>query len=169
MTGHRVHTTPTAARDWRDRAACRDADPEAFFPDATRGVIYVAAVEYAKTTCRRCPVVTACLSWALGTRQEYGIWGGTTEPERKALLRRRHPLADPQIAAALAEVRAGVAVTTERIRTLAGAGHTDAEIAAALMREQGGTWTDKTVRQARRAAGIQPGYLTSRRTQGRVA
>ena len=72
--------------NWRDDAACRDADPELFFPD---GDIRSARahVKMAKLICRGCPARAACLSWALGSGQETGIWGGLTENERRRLHR----------------------------------------------------------------------------------
>lgn len=75
-------------RDWRDRAACRDEDPELFFPIGTTGPAERQS-ELAKRVCRRCPVVDPCLQFALRTGQNYGVWGGTTPEERRAL-RRRH-------------------------------------------------------------------------------
>jgi len=77
-----------AADDWRHRAACRDEDPELFFPIGTDGPA-LAQVEQAKAVCRRCPVQADCLQWALDAREQYGIWGGTTPEERAALLRHR--------------------------------------------------------------------------------
>jgi WhiB family transcriptional regulator, redox-sensing transcriptional regulator len=73
---------------WRADAACRDADPELFFPD---GEIRAARaqVKMAKLICRGCAVSTICLSWALASGQEAGIWGGLTEDERCRLQRRR--------------------------------------------------------------------------------
>jgi len=90
-------STSTAARtargqrpDWRDQAACRGADPELFFPDGdTRSARN--GVKAARLICRGCPVRVTCLSWALASGQEAGIWGGLTEDERRRLLRRgRH-------------------------------------------------------------------------------
>ncbi len=73
--------------DWRDDAACRDADPEVFFPDGdTRSAR--AQVKMAKLICRGCPVSATCLSWALASGQEAGIWGGLTEDQRRSLHRR---------------------------------------------------------------------------------
>jgi WhiB family redox-sensing transcriptional regulator len=77
--------------DWRDYATCRDADPELFFPDW--GVRSARTqVMTAKLICRACPVKLTCLNWALASGQEAGIWGGTTEDERRRLLHhgRRH-------------------------------------------------------------------------------
>ncbi|MCL7429609.1 WhiB family transcriptional regulator [Streptomyces sp. NPDC057806] len=74
--------------DWRGRAACRQEDPDLFFPIGTSGPALMQT-EQAKAVCRRCPVQEQCLSWALDTRQTVGVWGATTETERVALLRRR--------------------------------------------------------------------------------
>ena len=68
--------------DWRCRAACRDGDPDRLF---VRG----AAQREAKLVCFGCPVRTECLAEALDHRIEFGVWGGMTERERRALLRRR--------------------------------------------------------------------------------
>lgn len=68
--------------DWRDVAACRGADPELFFPDGDIKAAR-AQVKGAKLICRGCPVRAVCLSWALASGQEAGIWGGLTEDERR--------------------------------------------------------------------------------------
>lgn len=70
---------------WRDRAACRHADPELFFPDVRSAW---AQVKTAKLICRGCPVQMTCLNWALASGQESGIWGGLNEDERLRLQRR---------------------------------------------------------------------------------
>jgi WhiB family redox-sensing transcriptional regulator len=70
--------------DWRHRAACRDEDPELFFPIGTTGPALLQ-VEDAKAVCRRCAVTSECLDWALDTAQEAGVWGGMSEDERRAL------------------------------------------------------------------------------------
>ena len=59
--------------------ACVDVDPEVFFPPTNTP----AAVEYAKQFCRRCPVLHDCRTWAVAHAETDGIWGGTTEPERR--------------------------------------------------------------------------------------
>jgi len=87
-------STPTVAArpacdrpDWREEAACRGIDPELFFPDD--GIRSARAqVKMAKLICRGCPVSATCLSWALASGQEAGIWGGLTEGERRRLHRR---------------------------------------------------------------------------------
>jgi WhiB family redox-sensing transcriptional regulator len=74
--------------DWRDQAACRNEDPDLFFPIGTSGPALLQT-EQAKAVCRRCLVRERCLRWALDTGQCMGVWGGTSETERRVLLRRR--------------------------------------------------------------------------------
>lgn len=68
--------------DWGPYALCRDTDPDALF-------VQGRAQREAKSMCRGCPVVAECLADALDNRTEFGVWGGMTERERRALLRRR--------------------------------------------------------------------------------
>jgi WhiB family transcriptional regulator, redox-sensing transcriptional regulator len=75
--------------DWRTLAACRDEDPELFFPVGTSGAA-LADVAAAKGVCRACPVTAPCLEWALESGQDAGVWGGASVDERRAL--RRAPL-----------------------------------------------------------------------------
>lgn len=77
--------------DWRSDAACLDVDPELFFPIGNAGPA-LRQIEEAKTLCRRCPVAEACLTWAMETKQEHGVWGGLTEDERRARRRRQTKL-----------------------------------------------------------------------------
>ncbi|MFJ9175588.1 WhiB family transcriptional regulator [Streptomyces sp. NPDC102360] len=72
--------------EWLDSAACVDEDPDLFFPVGTTGPA-MDDVEEAKEVCRRCPVITECLRWAVSTGQTTGVWGGTSEGERAGLLR----------------------------------------------------------------------------------
>ncbi|MDA8312001.1 MAG: WhiB family transcriptional regulator [Actinomycetota bacterium] len=69
---------------WRKRAACRGIDVEIFFPETED-----ADVEAAKAVCETCPVREACLEHALAHREREGVWGGTTERERRRILRQR--------------------------------------------------------------------------------
>lgn len=73
--------------DWRHDAACRAEDPELFFPIGNTGPALLQ-IEEAKAVCRRCPVIEPCLKWALETGQDSGVWGGTSEDERRAIKRR---------------------------------------------------------------------------------
>ncbi len=70
------------APDWTASAACRAAHPDDLF-------VTGAAQNRAKAICLGCPVRTECLADALDNRVEFGVWGGMTERERRALLRRR--------------------------------------------------------------------------------
>jgi WhiB family redox-sensing transcriptional regulator len=73
--------------DWRHRSACRDEDPELFFPVGNTGPA-LQQIEEAKKVCNRCLVINECLKWALESGQEAGVWGGLSEDERRALKRR---------------------------------------------------------------------------------
>lgn len=72
--------------EWRQDAACRDLDPDLFFPIGVTGPA-VAQIAEAKSVCSSCPVADECLEFAITTNQEFGIWGGKTEDERRALRR----------------------------------------------------------------------------------
>jgi WhiB family transcriptional regulator, redox-sensing transcriptional regulator len=71
----------TMVVDWPSLAACRNGDPDALF-------VQGAEQNVAKRICRSCPVRMECLADALDNRIEFGVWGGMTERERRALLRR---------------------------------------------------------------------------------
>ena len=73
--------------DWRHAARCRDEDPELFFPIGNTGPALLQ-IEDAKAVCRTCSVVEDCLTWALESGQDAGVWGGLSEDERRALKRR---------------------------------------------------------------------------------
>lgn len=68
---------------WVSRALCRTADPDELF---VRG----AAQRKAAVICRHCPVMMECGADALDNRVEFGVWGGMTERQRRALLK-QHP------------------------------------------------------------------------------
>ncbi len=74
--------------DWRSRSACRDEDPELFFPIGTTGPA-VEQTDAAKRVCMGCEVREECLEFALATNQDAGIWGGLAEDERRTLRRQR--------------------------------------------------------------------------------
>ncbi|HEY0817106.1 MAG TPA: WhiB family transcriptional regulator [Pseudonocardia sp.] len=73
--------------EWRQRAACRDEDPELFFPVSEVGPAARQA-DAAKAVCARCPVRERCLEYAVDNGLDHGIFGGTTEAERRELRRR---------------------------------------------------------------------------------
>lgn len=79
-------TTPSAAvapadTDWEDAALCQQVAPDLWFPaegDNPRD---------AKRICARCPVTDECLRWALDHDERFGVWGGLSARERRALTR----------------------------------------------------------------------------------
>lgn len=71
--------------DWRHDAACRDENPELFFPIGDTGPSLLQTEE-AKLVCQRCPVIYDCLKLALTTDMAgFGVWGGMSENERREL------------------------------------------------------------------------------------
>lgn len=69
---------------WRDAAACRTADPDLFFPTGVTGDA-IEDTQAAIALCRRCPVREQCLEFAMVTNQRDGIWGGTSEEDRRRM------------------------------------------------------------------------------------
>lgn len=65
--------------EWMERGLCAQTDPEAFYPD--KG----GSTRAAKTVCVGCPVRGECLDYALARDERFGIWGGTSERQRRAL------------------------------------------------------------------------------------
>ena len=78
------HALSMQPADWRAVAACRDTDPDLFFPVGTTGPA-IEQIEAAKAVCRECEAQAGCLEFALATNQDSGIWGGTSEEERRKL------------------------------------------------------------------------------------
>ena len=68
---------------WQAKARCHEADPEIFFPE--RG----GSSRAARAVCSNCPVLDECLRYALANREQFGIWGGTSERERRKLRKLR--------------------------------------------------------------------------------
>lgn len=73
------------AETWMADGACvnEGADPDLFFPG--RG----ESNEDAVSICKRCPVRDLCLEYALEHGEHHGIWGGTSERERRRIRRAR--------------------------------------------------------------------------------
>ncbi len=71
---------------WRKNALCRDTDPELFFPVGNTGQA-LQQISAAKEVCCECTVKTECLEFAIETNQDCGIWGGTSEDERRNIRR----------------------------------------------------------------------------------
>jgi Transcription factor WhiB len=75
----------TARGNRRDDAACRDADPDLFFPVGTTGPARRQIGE-AKRVCRTCPAQTQCLAWALDNREYMRRLLREKQPEFSAAL-----------------------------------------------------------------------------------
>jgi WhiB family redox-sensing transcriptional regulator len=87
MTNASVEVGEAEARiAWVAKARCRGVDPDQLF---VRG----AAQRKAATICRHCPVLMQCGADALDNRVEFGVWGGMTERQRRALIK-QHPEVD---------------------------------------------------------------------------
>ncbi len=72
-----------ASPAFMDLGSCRGVDPDIFFPD--RG----ESLSPAKAICAECIVRDECLEYALDNRERFGVWGGTSERERRRLRRSR--------------------------------------------------------------------------------
>jgi WhiB family redox-sensing transcriptional regulator len=90
----------TRSAEWMGRGRCRDMDPATFFPSDGVGV------RSAQLVCAECDVQTACLNYALANRIDEGVWGGTSERQRRRLLR-QHRSASPEIPSAPRAADAG--------------------------------------------------------------
>ena len=88
LSSSHLLTLTLESDEWRRQAACRDTDPDLFFPVGTTGPAIVQ-IENAKAVCRQCDAQAECLEYAIATNQDSGIWGGTSEEERRKL-RKRH-------------------------------------------------------------------------------
>ncbi len=66
---------------WTQEALCAETDPDLFFPEKNSG----NTAQRAKEVCGRCMVREDCLLYALTAGETFGIWGGTTESERRKM------------------------------------------------------------------------------------
>lgn len=71
-------------QQWKTDAACRGMDPALFFPQ--RGEVVAAA----KAVCGGCDVQAECLAYAMNNHENFGVWGGMSEHERRRLRRNRN-------------------------------------------------------------------------------
>lgn len=104
LPGHRAPGEPWGPDwppEWRQQAACRNGDPDAFFPpDGRNSRARARAEERARLTCATCPVRRPCLAVALLRQEEHGVWGGLTTDERHTLKAPRSLSPDEAIALA---------------------------------------------------------------------
>lgn len=68
---------------WMAEGKCADCPPSLFFPSDGVGV------DVARRICADCAVKGICLEYALSNRIDHGVWGGTSERERRRILKRR--------------------------------------------------------------------------------
>ena len=85
----RILGVELAASEWQLQGACRGVDEQVFFapdpPQETRGARLRRLVA-AKRVCAGCCVRELCRSYALENEEEFGVWGGLSELERKHLI-----------------------------------------------------------------------------------
>ncbi len=72
---------------WQDRAACAGELAPLFYPPmrTEKKVVRLAREAKAKSVCATCTVRQQCLDHALANNERYGVWGGLTDVERRAL------------------------------------------------------------------------------------
>ncbi len=77
-----------ARLQWRNKAACRGPQAREFFPPGhgERRDEKRRRETRAKAVCSACPVAGRCLDYAVEVRELHGIWGGTSEAERRVML-----------------------------------------------------------------------------------
>lgn len=86
-----LRTYITIEEEWIKDAQCQGTNPAIFFAGASlgrgkgRSIENIQATRLAKSICMQCEVREECLDYALRTNQDFGIWGGMTEKERKRL------------------------------------------------------------------------------------
>jgi len=68
---------------WMTKGNCFERPPAEFFPSDGVGV------DRARKVCATCPVKNFCLEYALRNRIDHGVWGGTSERERRRILKAR--------------------------------------------------------------------------------
>lgn len=81
----RITTRLLQPVEWQAQAQCArpEVDPEIFFPE--RG----GSSKAARAVCARCEVRPQCLEYALKNKEQFGIWGGTSERERRRIRKER--------------------------------------------------------------------------------
>lgn len=72
---------------WKDKAACREADPQIFDTEPRPGFtkkVRTAFLAEARKFCDRCTVISQCLEYATKYNEPTGIWGGMSPAERRS-------------------------------------------------------------------------------------
>lgn len=68
---------------WMEDALCAQTDPDIFYPE--KG----GSTAPATSVCSSCPVKSECLEYAVTNDIRHGIWGGTSDNDRKRIARER--------------------------------------------------------------------------------
>ena len=86
-----VGAMAVVTEEWQRHAACKGPNSDLFFPPTApeRKEERSARERDAKAICAACAVCADCLRYALRIREVHGIWGGTTELERRDLTERQ--------------------------------------------------------------------------------
>ncbi len=92
MALHYRETDLFEKKNWYDLAACKNLPTDIFFPIGRTGPA-LRQIQRAKAICQECPVARECLNYAIRTNQESGVWGCTSEEERRHI--RRSPRLSP--------------------------------------------------------------------------
>jgi WhiB family transcriptional regulator, redox-sensing transcriptional regulator len=79
---------PVSNPEWQLRAACRSTTLEIFYSTEHEDIRQAIAM------CRRCPVRRSCLEAAVDRAEWFGVWGATTERERRRMIRDRQERED---------------------------------------------------------------------------
>ncbi|OKI47269.1 WhiB family transcriptional regulator [Micromonospora sp. CB01531] len=86
MDGRPAVTALLQVPEWHERALCRQTDPDLFFPEKGSGL---SSLRQARRICARCEVRTECREDAIARDERFGVWGGTSEAERRGMRRAR--------------------------------------------------------------------------------
>src|SRR4029077_13258796 len=74
--------------DWQQQAHCRGVGVNYYFgDDDEQPTMSIRQVRAASKLCDVCPVFVECLTWALSTREEYGVWAGTSGRVRRRIFK----------------------------------------------------------------------------------
>ena len=76
-----IPTPISEERPWVVFSACRDKDPDIFFPDDRKETREAIAI------CGTCPVRSECLEYAIEADIRFGVWGGLSDKQRRRLIR----------------------------------------------------------------------------------
>lgn len=91
------HEGPTGDTRWMARGACVNHPTDLWFPSTSDGRkgrpsgMYAGQAARAKKVCSTCPVVAECAAYAITNREEFGVWGGLDEDERRLIIRQSRP------------------------------------------------------------------------------